>query len=139
VLVITFHVFVFIVLASIDSGSAPTLLSAGGVLARPNIFFAGAVHGIGRLLLSELPFADWAGFGHYVGHDLVSCLIGIKFFGYHNVVFNARECAKATCRLISAAACVRRLPFAIWKSRVVTLCSQKVHLNVVLPFIGLVV
>jgi hypothetical protein len=90
-------------------------------------------------LLRELLFADWAGFGHYVGHDLVSCSIGIKLFGYHNVVLNARECAKAACRLISAAACVRRLPFAIWKSRVVTLYSQKVHLNVVLPFIGLVV
>lgn len=37
------------------------------------------------------------------------------------------------------AACVRRLPFVLLKSRVVTLCSQKVHLNVVPPFTGLVV
>ena len=34
---------------------------------------------------------------------------------------------------------VRRLPTALLKSSVVTLCSQKVHLNVVVPFIVLVV
>jgi hypothetical protein len=86
-----------------------------------------------------LALAEWAGLGHDVCHDLVSCSIGIKLFGYHNVVLDARECDKATCWLIAAAACVRRLPFAILKSRVLTLCSQKVHLNVVPPFIGLVV
>jgi hypothetical protein len=41
--------------------------------------------------------------------------------------------------LIAAAAWVRRLPFAILKPRVVTPCSQKMHLNVVQPFIGLAV
>jgi hypothetical protein len=44
-----------------------------------------------------LPFTDWAGFGRYVGHDLPSCSIGIKLFGYHKVVLDARECDKATC------------------------------------------
>ena len=73
------------------------LVSPGAVLARPNIFSAGAVHRIDRLLLREWPFADWAGFGHYVGHDLASCSIGIKLFGNHNVVLDARECDKATC------------------------------------------
>ena len=67
------------------------------VLARPNIFSAGAVHGIGRLLLHELPFTDRAGFGHYVSHDLASCSTGIEYFGYHNVVLDARECDEATC------------------------------------------
>jgi hypothetical protein len=33
----------------------------------------------------------------------------------------------------------QRLPFVLLKSRVVTLHSQKVHLNVVPPFIGLAV
>ena len=67
------------------------------VIARPNIFSAGAVHGIGRLVLDELSVADWAGFGHHVGHDLASCSIGTIPFGYHKVVLDARECAKATC------------------------------------------
>ena len=35
--------------------------------------------------------------------------------------------------MINAAACVRRLPFVLLKSRVVTLCSQKVHWNAVPP------
>jgi hypothetical protein len=74
-----------------------TFMSPGAVLARPTIFSAGAVHGIGRLLLHELPFADRAGFGHYVGHDLASRSIGIELFGYHNVVLDARECDEATC------------------------------------------
>jgi hypothetical protein len=74
-----------------------TFMAPGAVLARPNIFSAGAVHGIGRLLLRELSLADWAGFGHQVGHDFASCSIGIKLFGYHNVVLDARECDKATC------------------------------------------
>jgi hypothetical protein len=74
-----------------------TFMASGKVLARPNIFSAGAVHRIDRLLLRELPFADRAGFGHYVGHNLASCSIGIKLFGYHNVVLDARECDKATC------------------------------------------
>ena len=50
-----------------------------------------------------------------------------------------RKCSKAACSLITAAAWVRRLPLLLLKSRVVTVCSQKVHLNVVPPFIGLVV
>jgi hypothetical protein len=109
------------------------------VLARPNIFSAGAVHGIGRPLLDELSRVDWAGFGHHVRHNRASWSKEIEPFGNHIVVLDARECDKATWWVISAAACVRRLPFAIWKSRVVTLWSQKVHLNVVPPFIGLVV
>jgi len=116
-----------------------TFMSPGVVLAWPNMFSAGAVHGIGRLLLGELSLADWAGFGHHVGHNLASCSIEIKPLGYHIVVLDARECDKATCWLISAAACVRRLPCAVWKPRVVTLWSQKVHLNVMPPSIGLVV
>ena len=74
-----------------------TFMSPGAVLARPYIFIADATHNISRLLLGELPLADWAGFGHHVGHDLASCSIGIKLFGYHNVVLDARECDKATC------------------------------------------
>ena len=74
-----------------------TFAAPGAVLARPNIFSAGAVHGIGRLLLRELSLADWTGFGHYVGHDLASCSTGTTSFGYHNVVLDARECDKATC------------------------------------------
>jgi hypothetical protein len=50
-----------------------------------------------------------------------------------------RKCNEAACSLILAAAWVRRLPTALLKSSVVTLCSQKVHLNVVVPFIVLVV
>jgi hypothetical protein len=70
---------------------------SSAVLARPNIFAAGAVHGIGRLLLRELSLADRAGFGHQVGHDFAFRSTGIKLFGYHNVVLDARECDKATC------------------------------------------
>jgi hypothetical protein len=40
---------------------------------------------------------------------------------------------------MAAAAWVRRLPVVLVKSRVVTLCSQKVQVNVVPPFTGLVV
>lgn len=50
-----------------------------------------------------------------------------------------RKCDNAACWLITDAACVRRFPRVLLKSRVVTLCSQKVHLNVVPPFICLVV
>jgi hypothetical protein len=49
------------------------------------------------------------------------------------------RCKEAACSLIIAAAWVRRLPLMVWKSRVVTLCSQNVHLNVVPPLSGLVV
>jgi hypothetical protein len=51
----------------------------------------------------------------------------------------ARKCNEAACWFITVAACVRRLPFVLLKSSVVTLSSQKVHLNVVPPFIDLVV
>jgi hypothetical protein len=74
-----------------------TFMTPGAVLGRPNIFAAGAVHGVGRLLLRELSLADWAGFGDQVGHDFASCSIGIKLFEYHNDVLDARECDKATC------------------------------------------
>lgn len=109
------------------------------LLARPNIFTARAAHNIGRLLLGQLLFADWAGLSHYISHGLASCLTEAIFVGYHNVVRDARECDKATCRVISAAACVRRFPFALLKSKVVTLCSQKIHVKVVPAVIDLVV
>jgi hypothetical protein len=54
-------------------------------------------HRIDRVLLGQLPFADWAGFGHYICHDLAPCLAGTIPFGYHTVVLAARECNKATC------------------------------------------
>jgi hypothetical protein len=66
------------------------------VLARPNIFSAGAVHGIGRPLLDELSRVDWAGFGHHVRHNRASWSKEIKPFGNHIVVLDARECDKAT-------------------------------------------
>jgi hypothetical protein len=44
------------------------------------------------------------------------------------------KCDKAA--LVTAAACVRRLPLVLLKLRVMTLCSRRAHLNVV---IGLVV
>ena len=69
---------------------------SGAVLARPNIFPAGAVHSISRFLLGELLFADWAGFGHYADHDLASYSKKTISLGYHNVVLDARECAEAT-------------------------------------------
>ena len=74
-----------------------TFMSPGAVLARLNIFTAGAVHSISRFLLGELLSADWAGFGHYAGHDLASYSKGTISLGYHNVVLDARECDKATC------------------------------------------
>jgi hypothetical protein len=40
---------------------------------------------------------------------------------------------------MAAAACVRRLPSVLLKSRVVTLCSQKVQVKVMPPFAGFVV
>lgn len=108
-------------------------------LALPNMFTAGAAHRIGRVLLGQLPFTDWPGFGHYICHDLASRLAGSIPSGCHNAVLAALECNAATCRLIAAAACVRRLPFMLLKSRVVILYSQKVYLKVVPPFIGLIV
>ena len=54
-------------------------------------------HRIERVSLGQLPFADWAGFGHYICHDLAPCLAGTIPFGYHTVVLAARECNKATC------------------------------------------
>jgi hypothetical protein len=74
-----------------------TFASPGVVLARPNMFSAGAVHGIGSLLLGELSLADWAGFGQHVRHNRASCSKEIKPFGNHIVVLDARECDMATC------------------------------------------
>lgn len=45
----------------------------------------------------------------------------------------------AACSFIALAACVRRLPPVLLKTNVETLCSQEMHLNVVPPFIDLVV
>ena len=43
-----------------------------GVLALPNMVTAGAGHRIGWPLLGELLFADRAGFGYHVSHNLGS-------------------------------------------------------------------
>jgi hypothetical protein len=53
---------------------------------------------IGRLSLDawSVDVADWAGFGHYICHDLASLLTGTMPFVYQNVP-DARECNKATC------------------------------------------
>ena len=50
------------------------LLCAFAVLSLPNMFAARARHGIGRFLLSQLLFADWAGFSHQIRHTLTSHL-----------------------------------------------------------------
>jgi len=39
------------------------------MLALPNMFTAGAGHGIGRTLLGKLLFANWAGFRHHISHN----------------------------------------------------------------------
>ena len=44
-------------------------------------------------------------------------------------------CAAAACSFIALAAWVRQLPFWLLKSRVVTECLQIGHLNVLKPFI----
>ena len=49
-------------------------LCAPTVLPLPNMFAAGAVYGFGWSLFDQLPFADWARFGHYVCHNLASQL-----------------------------------------------------------------
>jgi hypothetical protein len=49
------------------------------------------------------------------------------------------ECNAVACSFITAAAWVRRLPVVLLKSTVLTLYLQKGHLNLVPPFIGLVV
>src|SRR5258708_39827796 len=38
-------------------------------------------------------------------------------------------CSLVACWLMAVAACVRRLPFLASYSRVLTLCSQRVHVN----------
>ncbi len=35
----------------------------------PNVFAAGAADRIGRPLFSQLLFAHWTGFGHYICHS----------------------------------------------------------------------
>ncbi len=50
------------------------LLCALTALSLPNMFAARARHSIGRFLLSQLLFADWAGFSHHVRHTLTSHL-----------------------------------------------------------------
>src|SRR2546425_7322287 len=42
------------------------------VLSLPNMFTAGAVHGIRWCLLGQLLLADWARLGHYICHILAS-------------------------------------------------------------------
>jgi hypothetical protein len=44
-------------------------------------------------------------------------------------------CAASACSFIILAACVRQLPFRLLKSRVVTECLQRTHLNVLKLFI----
>lgn len=48
-------------------------------------------------------------------------------------------CAAAACSFIALAAWVRELPFWLLNSRVVTECWQRMHLNVLKPFIILIV
>jgi len=67
----SFAVALASVFRKLDSGSA------GGVLALPNMFPAGAGNGISRLSLGELLFADRARLGHYVGHNLGSLGLGL--------------------------------------------------------------
>jgi hypothetical protein len=50
-----------------------------------------------------------------------------------------RPCAAAACSFIALAAWVRQLPFWLLKSRAVTECLQRGHLNVVKPLIVLMV
>jgi hypothetical protein len=54
-------------------------------------------------------------------------------------VWSEDECNSAACRFMAEAAWVRQLPFAMSKFRVMTVCSQKMHLNVMVPFTRLVV
>jgi hypothetical protein len=72
-----------------------TFMSPGAVLARPNIFSAGAVHSISGLLLGELPLADGAGFSHYVVHDLAHCLT--KTISCADNTPDASECNNSEC------------------------------------------
>jgi hypothetical protein len=39
------------------------------LLPLPNVSAAGAPDRVGRLLFSQLLFADWTGFGHYIRHS----------------------------------------------------------------------
>ena len=48
-------------------------------------------------------------------------------------------CAAVACSFIALAAWVRQLPFWLLNSRVVTECGQTMHLNVLKPFIILIV
>ena len=50
-----------------------------------------------------------------------------------------RLCAAVACSFIALAAWVRQLPFSLLNSRVVTECLQIGHLNVLKPFIILMV
>jgi hypothetical protein len=50
-----------------------------------------------------------------------------------------RPCATVACSFIALAAWVRRLPFWLLNSSVVTECLQSRHLNVAKPFIILMV
>ena len=54
---------------------------ARAVLSLPNMFTAGAVHGLRWSLLGQLPLADWARLGHYIRHNLTSVLS--RLFEYH--------------------------------------------------------
>ena len=42
---------------------------ASGLLPLPNVLAAAALDRVGRLLFSQLLFADWTGFGHYICHS----------------------------------------------------------------------
>jgi hypothetical protein len=50
-----------------------------------------------------------------------------------------RPCAAVACSFIALAAWVRQLPFWLLNSRVVTECLHSRHLNVLKPFIILMV
>ena len=44
-------------------------MAPADLLPLPNVFAAGALNRVGRLLFSQLLFADWTGFGHYICHS----------------------------------------------------------------------
>ena len=61
--------------AAVSGGTWPLLVRgptahwSADLLALPNVSAAGAADRVGRLLFSQLLFADWTGFGHYIRHS----------------------------------------------------------------------
>jgi hypothetical protein len=44
-------------------------MAPADLLPLPNVFAAAALDRVGRLLFSQLLFAHWTGFGHYIRHS----------------------------------------------------------------------